>query len=535
MNETVKKKFNLLDERWIFVLDENGVAVEVSLIDVFRNAHKYRRLANELPSADVAILRLLLAILYAVFIRCDVNGNEAKLTAENAMDRWKELWNKDGFPYETIERYLEQYRERFWLIHPETPFYQVANLSTRKCTEYEAQKLIGDLSQSGNKPRLFAGRIKNEAVQMAEAARWLLHVNAFDDTSAKPSVRKSEGNVADAMYSPGAGWLGKLGLILLEGENLFRTLLLNFVLLDDKNAVLRDSKPIWEVDVRDTERLEISRPRSLAELYTLQSRRLLLKYDGDLVVGYCLLGGDAFDKENAFIEPMTLWRKSEKDYVPRRHNANKKLWRDFGALVLSEGDYKKPGIVEWIEYLSYEKITPIYTFAAIGVQFGDKDFFVDDLYADSLSVNSELFASVGEGWRNRIIETLNYTEDAVNVFASLAVDLALAEGLDKGDRGKNLYPIRNDAKERAYFALDIPFRNWLADIDTTEDINEVMLAWKVQAKRIIRGLAEEMLNDTGDSAFVGRNGKSAPEAEKWFNINLNKSLEMPKGGKDSNQ
>ena len=61
----------------------------------------------------------------------------------------------------------------------------------------------------------------------AEAARWLLYINAFDDTSAKP---KGKG-----LPSPGVGWLGRLGLITGVGNNLFETLLLNLVLIKDGN------------------------------------------------------------------------------------------------------------------------------------------------------------------------------------------------------------------------------------------------------------------------------------------------------------
>ncbi|MDR2162670.1 MAG: type I-E CRISPR-associated protein Cse1/CasA [Clostridiales Family XIII bacterium] len=520
------KEFNLLDEKWIVVLDGNGAATEVSMLEAFRNAHEYKRLANELPTADVAILRLLLAVMYAVFTHVDVNGDRSELTTDNALDRWKELWRGEQFPCKLIEQYLEQYRERFYLVHPETPFYQAASLSGRKCTEYEAPKLIGDLSQSGNKPRLFMGRTSSKSIPKPEATRWLLHVNAFDDTSAKPSVRKSAGSSADAMFAPGAGWLGKLGLITVSGENLFQTLLLNFVLINDKNEAYASGKPIWEVDVRDTERSKIPLPQGLAELYTLQSRRLLLKYSGNDVTGYYLLGGDAFNKENAFTEPMTLWRKSDNDYTPRRHNAGKQLWRDFGALVQGGDDFKIPGIVRWSEILSEENIIDTYSFSAVGIQFGDKDFFVDDVYADSLSVNGAIFSSVGSEWQAAIVEILNVTENAVKVFGTLASDLALAEGRDKGERGKNLFPIRDAAKERAYFSLDIPFRNWLSTIDTTGDMDDIMTAWKKQTREIIKGLADGMLNNMSDAAFIGHNGKTALEAEKWFNINLAKALEL---------
>lgn len=122
-------------------------------------------------------------------------------------------------------------------------------------------------------------------MEYAQAARWLLYVNAYDDTSSKP---KGKG-----LPSPGVGWLGKLGLIEAVGENLFQTLLLNLTLLKDgRNLWEGENRPIWEREPDKAERQEIAVPDNQAELLTLQSRRLLLKRDHDKVVGYYLLGGD---------------------------------------------------------------------------------------------------------------------------------------------------------------------------------------------------------------------------------------------------
>ena len=163
---------------------------------------------------------LLLAILHTVFSRVDANGNDAPLeTTDDALDRWEELWTFQSFPKSPILDYLEKWRERFWLFHPQRPFWQVpeANIGT----EYSAAKLNGEILESGNKYRIFASCSgdKKKELSYAQAARWLLYLNGFDDTSAKP---KGKG-----LPSVGAGWLGKIGLIWVQGENLFQTLMLN--------------------------------------------------------------------------------------------------------------------------------------------------------------------------------------------------------------------------------------------------------------------------------------------------------------------
>lgn len=99
----------------------------------------------------------------------------------------------------------------------------------------------------------------------------------------------------------------------MVGESLFETLLLNLTLLfDGKNLWPEPDRPVWEWEqAREAERTEIALPQNCAGLLTLQSRRILLKREGDRVTGYALLGGVFFQKENAFSEQMTLWRKVE--------------------------------------------------------------------------------------------------------------------------------------------------------------------------------------------------------------------------------
>ena len=58
--------FNLAREKWIMVLDEGGRVEEITLVDALVQAHRWRKLAGETPTQDVAMLRFLLAILYEI-------------------------------------------------------------------------------------------------------------------------------------------------------------------------------------------------------------------------------------------------------------------------------------------------------------------------------------------------------------------------------------------------------------------------------------------------------------------------------------
>ena len=129
-----EKEFNLLRDPWVKVITPSLEQKEVSLTDALVHAHEYAELSGEMPTQDAAMLRVLLAVAVTIFYRYDANGDEEELSEENGFDehdvleRWKDYWEMGKFPEQAIEDYLEAYAERFWLFHPETPFWQVANL-----------------------------------------------------------------------------------------------------------------------------------------------------------------------------------------------------------------------------------------------------------------------------------------------------------------------------------------------------------------------------------------------------------------------
>ena len=62
-----EKEFNLLDEPWICVIDSQCNVKELSMLELFEHAHEYVDFSGETTAQDIAVLRLLLAILHTVF------------------------------------------------------------------------------------------------------------------------------------------------------------------------------------------------------------------------------------------------------------------------------------------------------------------------------------------------------------------------------------------------------------------------------------------------------------------------------------
>ena len=505
-------EFNLLDEPWIRVLCPDCTVKEVSLTQVLLQAQDYTDLAGELPTQDAAVLRLLLAVLHAVFGRVDADGAPIMIeSADDAIRQWKSLWQLGHFPEKPVLEYLEKWHERFWLFHPERPFWQVP--SAEIGTEYTSAKLNGELSESGNKIRLFsayAGVGKTE-MGFAQAARWLMYLNGFDDTSAKPKGKD--------LPSPGAGWLGKLGLIQATGENLFGTLMLNLTLLCDGETAWGKEKPCWELGTpRSEERVNIGMPDNPSELLTLQSRRLLLHREGEKVTGYSLLGGDFFERTNAFCEQMTVWRAVQEKknapivYTPKRHDPSRQFWREFPAVFGETSNTgaptHMPGIVRWVTLLQnpisrcLDRKKPI-RFRVSAVEYGDKDFFVTDTFSDELSFHVSLLDDMGRRWRQTITGEIARCEQLAYAVGRLADDLAIAAGA--GDPA-----VSRSAKEQFYFRIDQPFRQWLASIDPEWEQDEAdtsLAAWQDTAQRLARAIGVDLARQAGPAAFVGRSVK----------------------------
>jgi len=273
----------------------------------------------------------------------------------------------------------------------------------------------------------------------------------------------------------------------------------------------------------------------------LQSRRLLLKRQGDAVVGYMLLGGDFFPKENALAEQMTIWTNGDKKqtdlpvYLPKRHDPARQIWRDFSVLLAQGDNMRRPGVVNWLARLKADNLIPNshICFQTVAVKYGDKDFFIDDVFSDSISFSARLLTTLGVEWVARIIDEIQTTEKLVQQVGRLAQDLAKAAG---NADGKNQ---RDAAREQAYFRLDLAFRKWLEEINPDEDDMVIVCErWWEHARSIVRKIGRELVEKAGPQAFVGRviseNKKerhySAPEAFNHFLYNT-ATREALKGGK----
>lgn len=535
--------FNLIDEPWIRVARIDGEIEEKSLNEVLKNAHQFKSLAGEMAAQDIAVLRCLIAIVHTIFTRVNVEGIESSVEDESeCIERWKSLWETGKFPEQPIKEYLDQWRDRFWLFHPDRPFYQVPKAIIG--TKNTASKLNGAVSESNNKVRLFSqiSGIGKERMTYAESARWLLFLNGFDDCAAK-QADKSDGSRGSTV-----AWLGKLGLIYAVGNNLFETIMFNMPMLHGKdNLPWAPDIPTWELEkVRSRERETIEMPDNLAGLYTLQSRRIILTRDDDYVTGYSLLGGDAFEDTNALGEPMTVWKilKDKKteivSYKPFLHERNRFIWRNFSSLTAASESIVKPGVVSWCDRLRIEKILPgkrVLTFGVVCVRYdSSQSSSITDSFADDVIFHADLLSESGRYWREEIYKQIEKIDKAAFYLGLLVSDLRRADGLDSK---KDEAPVE-EAKQELYYEVDRIFREWLMKIDADQDAEErnvLALELEESVRGIALGIGRNLISQAGESAYIGRiiedkkkkTHYSAPKVYRWFRKNIWKVYPVMKG------
>jgi len=567
----VTNNLNLVDDNWIRVIDNDATLQEVSIREVLTNADKYKALSGELPTQNVAILRFLLAILYRVFMYKDVNGREDSLFADEwsdldelmamARERWEALWKMKKFPETLINQYLDEYHDRFWLFDDQHPFYQVPKEVAQRGTKYTAGKLNGEVSESNNKERIFANRSRETRYTLTfpEAARWVIHYQGFDDTSGKEVKEYDETGKKIKKDTCGAGWLGRLGLIYAEGNNLFETLMLNLVLFRSPTQKKTQwsheaGRPAWELDEpRVKEREKIRCPENPCELFTLQSRRIWLEREGNTVTTIYMVGGDFFDKENAFAEPMTLWRAEKKKtskskkteytgkYYPKPHTFGKHLWREFSSVLTNNKLDRVPGIIEWLSFLQQKDleehtvITPdVFHVHIVSTAYKDKYFCVNDVFEDSLSFHANIMtkAKESEGVLTIIQEEIENCEKAAKSLETLEKSVKKAVGLRENPKKKMECMV---LKGRYFEQIDELFQKFILELDAQmkESVRkEKQLEWQKTSKRIAGRIAREYIAECGPEAVAGRTiiekGEkgdverhySAGEAINYFRIGL---------------
>ena len=534
----IAPSFNLLDEPWIRVIRLDGTSDEVSLLTVFREATDISGIHGEIASQDVAIQRLLLAICHRA-----MGGPEE-------MDVWEEYWDDPGKLGRDAAAYLEGYRDRFYLRHPEHPFFQVAGIHAASGKTSGLESLIVDVP---NGDPFFTTRIAQglEYISWSEAARWLVHVHAFDPSGIRsgavddPQAKNGKG------FPIGPGWTGQIGVVTVDGENLERTLLLNTVVCEKVDG-LHDVDPAedippWERDPDGPAGSLTLEPTGPVSCYTWQTRRVLLHGDDARVTGLFLGNGDKATPQNRYlVEPMTAWRYSEPQtkklkatvYMPRKLPTDRAFWRGLSTLVAQLSPsitvkgagmvtrYRSPGVISFYQELMMNRIVPLsglIPLHAVGIEYGAQEAVVTELVNDVLSLPAGLLDRSSARLLGVVHDAMEETEGVAFALRNLAANLDKA----RGGSPDTASAARDHAGAAFYQLIDERFPRWLASLDGA-DPAEARDKWRSLLRSEARKQQEALASAVPDTAFAGRGeGKGRMDvgrALSYFRTALNKAV-----------
>jgi len=495
--------FNLVSEPWIRTQDIDGAERLVSLSELFAMSQHLRTVLGDTAAQSFAITRVLLAIV-----------RRAVEWGERPIARWQSIWESGSFPTEQITGYLDRFHRRFDLLDSVEPFYQVADLATAKAEFRPVELLLEDVP-TGEK--YFTTRVGpgTESLSLAEAARWLIHCQAYDISGIKSGDPRDPRTKGGKGYPIGVGWVGQLGGVLLEGENLFQTLMMNTVASDtDGNGPDEDDLPVWEMPHPDCCERDLLVPTGPADLLTWQSRRIRLVVGDGQVRSVLIANGDPLDSHNRFRdELMTSWRFSEPQskkfgedrFLPMQWDPDRVLWRGIEGLLgyrpAESGPRPGPiaaGSVHWVERLFADDVLAANTrvrIHAYGLEYINQSSFVRAAVDDALSMSIAVLEHNGDAC-TQACQAVERAVKAVRALGVLSFRLARAAG---GDGVSD----RASAEADGYFALDGHYRHWLGQLSDTPDADH-RADWDKAVRRVVEPFAKELLENAGEVAWIGR-------------------------------
>lgn len=485
----MKVSFNLVSEPWIPVQTFSGEFKRVSLKTLFSNATNYLNIETESPLVEIALYRFLLAILHRAL--------EGPKSIEDCVE-----WYLANWPLKKINQYLDRWFDRFDLFHPETPFFQIADLPENENEIVSWTKLAAERS-SGNNPLLFDHSIDDNPVciSVSEAACYLLGCQTFSLGGGKSNFCLP--NVSDSPFVNGA-------FTIALDENLHKTLLLNLSLYTQ--SMYEEDKPIWEKEKYTLKSIRTNPKKTLkgiCEGFTWLSRsiKLLPIIEGNKIVvrEILLASGLKPDIYNEFLDPMLAYSVDEKrGYKIIKMDPDKLFWRNFIALCPNNSNKRSisPNSLKMASqiYSRLEKWIPI-RIKIVGI--ARKQAKVNLWRSEHYSLDSKLLHN---DFGYEIIDScLSKAEDLGKKLKDDVGYLLAKNLLSIGDRKLKNEVI--DLLRKSFPLLEIywsrlenRFHQLLSSLTSDSDPNEVLKNWNDKLIREARYAWNETVNSLGTSA-----------------------------------
>jgi CRISPR system Cascade subunit CasA len=399
--------FDLRTEPWVPVVRPDGTQTQLGLREVLLQAHQIRRIMGETPTMTAALHRLLLALLHRAYKPQDDGA-------------WSELWRATQLPGHDLDKYFGEFRDAFDLFHPQRPFLQCPPVAS--CGPSTAAKLVSGRS-TGNNVTLFDHTVASDTVilEPAEAARWLVTLQAWDPGGMKTPYRKDK----SSERAP----CNHFGVVLVEGSTLKETLLLNTFRYaprwEQPRRTRATDQPAWEATHPPGPEPDGRSQEGWTDLLTWPARRVWLSTsvtDSELRVdGVVITPGTRLRDQLHEVELMAAFRRPtikgkpnpKAPLIPVRLYEDRGVWRHSVEFLLPGNQHRiRPRALDHIAELVEAGVISedtVYTLRVFGQQL-DKN------------------ASVIESWAEEQIPApvalLRATDERIGGIIGHAVDLA---------------------------------------------------------------------------------------------------------------
>lgn len=453
----MKPAFNLLDEEWIPCVMASGEPRELSLRDTLVEAGQVREVFDSSPLITASLHRLLLALLWRCF-------------PLRSLADWKALWQQQRFDAERLEAYFKQWHERFYLLHPEKPFYQRSDFSADKKTSLK--KLVNEFS-SGSNGTLFDHSWDEDRplIESANAARWTIATQYFG-LGGGQSVTGI--NFSDCLWTRGA-------IILLEGDTLFETLCFNLLnLLKPDFPADEDDRPVWELE-HDWQPAKNQIPKGLSEYLTWQGRSVRLTPDADGVLRECFYAQGKVLAEGFKNEPMYAYKRSDQHgLITWQFDEAKVMWRDSHSLfdLSTNASFQLPAAFNFIARLSRDGALPThrsYSLHILGQCTKPGKAIVRFWRSERLPLNSDYL--IEKRLLDKLRDSINLAERvagilqaSLNLLARNLIKFIADRNPDKKDVEQLTQHLQSDA--HYWSRLEIHFKNLLVDLPNDRILDE---------------------------------------------------------------
>ena len=560
------ESFNLVTEPWIKVLDCcTNEEKKVSIKELFQNAAMYRQLAGEMHAQDLAILRLLEAILITVYTRIDSSDQPYDwVTLDEKMHlkkcdqpsrirlmmslvkTWQNLYEAGHFS-NAVFKYLDRNIASFDFFGKK-PFYQVTaeqydsfvpdNKKIAKNTGTVSLMQINRLvSESGNSIAIFSPKspdMKNK-MPMDELVRWVITYQNFagvtDKTKAQLKIKTK-----DKMPNS-RGWLYTLNPVFVQGKNLFETFMLNMLLFNPSRPLYVPQRPVWEEQLTEyvKKRLTQIKPDNFAETYSVWARLLYIEWKDENPKIFSA-GLPPFESGNTFdIEPMSIWRKGKKDeiYYPATRQLNsvgRAMWHNFGQYVgiSSVNESQKPMCVDWLNYLKDQKIIGenclinLHTSGIIS-NGGATSLSPAVEFDDNLRIEADVLFDQSKDkkniWPVRIEEMVELNQEVGRKYYRFLMEVGQ---IRFGEQKAEDYAGRQS--QVFYNNLNEPFMKWLSGLTVEDDREVKQKIWKQELRKIALKVLDDFLDIIAPRDISGKEGNNIFIAANKYRAGINNAL-----------